>query len=150
MSKGISLIARLKAAQVEKADSIKPISGANLSAMVDDFVPFISQRTGTQGYKIVYRMTGAAYKGRLVFDYLMLTRKDGSVIPYSDRKLLSRLVAFGISQEQLENFKLPVVEGDDSDLHLTKGAKVKLTLEVEESQDGQTTFQRVKQVKASE
>ncbi len=149
MSKVNSLMDRLKAAQTEKDDSRKPLAGS-FAGIVDSFEPYTSDRTGTQGYKIVYKLTGASNKGKLIFDYLMMTRKDGSPIPFSERKLLSRLTTFGITVDQINTFRLPSVEGDESDLDKTVGAKVKLELEIEESADGTVAYQRVKNVKAAE
>ncbi len=124
----MSIKDRLAKAAVTANEERNKILMGDFNAVVEK-VQVKTFKSGSFGYVFIYAILDKEAKGRKVFENMVLTKSDGSPVPYGDDRLLRRLFSLGIGDSELINFKLPEVDTEIGDLPTLHGTKVVVTLE---------------------
>lgn len=101
-------------------------------------------KSGSYGMTFTYVIESGVAKNRKIREYLVLSRADGTSIPFSGSRLKRRLMGFGLALEKINAFRGPRNEHDLGDFALALGAPVTIIV----ADDGEYEGRPSRKVKA--
>lgn len=114
----------------------KPISPGLYAATITE-VKYGLSKGGALGVTFTYQINGGAEDKRKVREGVYLTKKTGEPIGFAGQKLKRRMLACGLSPEQVTNFKYPKNTDSLGDFKLLFDSEVTIETNIEAIREGE-------------